>query len=56
MTEYLGSEQYVYVDCGFEDVITARIDPAKACTVGIDVGLMLAQDALHLFVEGESRL
>ena len=56
VTEYLGSEQYVYVDCGFEDVITVRIDPAGDCEVGRDVGLMLAQDALHLFNEGESRL
>ena len=56
VTEYLGSEQYVYVDCGFEDVITVRIDPAEECTVGSDVGLMLAHDALHLFDEGESRL
>lgn len=56
VTEYLGSEQYVYVDCGFEDVITVRIDPAKECTVGRDVGLMLARDDLHLFDEGESRL
>ena len=56
VTEYLGSEQYVYVDCGFEDVTTVRIDPAEECTVGSDVGLMLAQDALHLFDEGESRL
>ena len=56
VTEYLGSEQYVYVDCGFEDVITVRIDPAGDCEVGRDVGLMLAQDALHLFNEGENRL
>ena len=45
VTEYLGSEQYVYVDCGFEDVITVRIDPAEDCEVGSDVGLMLAQVA-----------
>ena len=56
VTEYLGSEQYVYVDCGFEDVITVRVDPAVECTVGSDVGLMLAHDSLHLFDEGESRL
>ena len=56
VTEYLGSEQYVYVDCGFEEVITVRIDPAKECTVGRDVGLMLVQDALHLFDEGERQL
>ena len=56
VTEYLGSEQYVYVDCGFEDVITVRVDPAVECTVGSDVGLMLAQDSLHLFDEGEGRL
>ena len=56
VTEYLGSEQYVYVDCGFEDVITVRTDPAEDCEVGSDVGLILAQDALHLFDEGESRL
>jgi len=56
VTEYLGSEQYVYVDCGFEDVITVRIDPAEDCEVGSDVGLMLARESLHLFDEGESRL
>ena len=56
VTEYLGSEQYVYVDCGFEDVITVRIDPAEDFEVGSNVGLMLARESLHLFDEGESRL
>ena len=56
VTEYLGSEQYVYVDCGFEDVITVRINPAEDCEVGSDVGLILARESLHLFDEGESRL
>ena len=56
VTEYLGSEQFVYVDCGFEDVITVRIDPAEDFEVGSNVGLMLAREALHLFDEGESRL
>ena len=56
VTEYLGSEQYVYVDCGFEDVITVRINPAEDCEVGSDVGLILARVSLHLFDEGESRL
>ena len=56
VTEYLGSEQFVYVDCGFEDVITVRIDPAEDCEVGSKVGLMLARESLHLFDEGESRL
>ena len=56
VTEYLGSEQFVYVDCGFEDVITVRIDPAEDFEVGSNVGLMLARESLHLFDEGESRL
>ena len=56
VTEYLGSEQFVYVDCGFEDVTTVRIEPPEDCEVGSDVGLMLAQESLHLFDEGESRL
>jgi len=56
VTEYLGSEQFVYVDCGFEDVITVRIDPAEDFEVGSNVGLMLAREALHLFDEGKSRL
>ena len=56
VTEYLGSEQYVYVDCGFGDVITVRIDPAEECAVGRDVGLMLAPESLHLFDEGENRI
>ena len=56
VTEYLGSEQFVYVDCGFEDVITVRIDPAEDFEVGSNVGLMLARETLHMFDEGESRL
>ena len=56
VTEYLGSEQYVYVDCGFDDVITVRIDPAEEFPVDRYVGLMLSLGALHLFDEGESRL
>ena len=56
VTEYLGSEQYAYVDCGFEDVITVRIDPAEDCEIGSDVGLMLARKSLHMFNQGESRL
>ena len=58
VTEVVGdhAEQYVYVGCGFEDVITVRVDPVVECVVGSDVGLMLAQNSLHLFDEGESRL
>ena len=56
VTEYLGSEQYVYVDCGFDDVITVRVDPAEVYKVGSDVGLKLAEDSVHLFDEGETRV
>ena len=56
VTEYLGSEQYVYVDCGFDDVITVRVDPAEDHRVGSDVGLRLAAESVHLFDEGETRV
>ena len=56
VTEYLGSEQYVYVDCGFDDVITVRVDPAEDHRVGSDVGLKLAEESVHLFDEGETRV
>ena len=56
VTEYLGSEQYVYVDCGFDDVITVRVDPAEDHRVGSDVGLRLAEESVHLFDEGETRV
>jgi len=56
VTEYLGSEQYVYVDCGFDDVITVRVDPAEEYKVGSDVGLKLAKESVHLFDDAESRV
>ena len=56
VTEYLGAEQYIYVDCGFDDVVTVRIDPALDCAVGDDVGLQLQPDALHYFDAAEDRI
>ena len=56
VTEYLGAEQYIYVDCGFEDVVTVRVDPAVDCAAGDDVGLQLQPDSLHYFDSGGQRI
>jgi multiple sugar transport system ATP-binding protein len=47
--EYLGSEQFAYVDCGFDEMITVRADPAMELVTGTEIGLHLDPDVLHYF-------
>lgn len=49
VAEYLGSDQFVYIDCGFENMITARVDPNKKWKINSKVGLNFDNQALHLF-------
>ena len=54
--EYLGSEQFAYVDCGFEDMITVRVDPASELENGITVGLGFDIDDVHFFNSANQRV
>jgi multiple sugar transport system ATP-binding protein len=49
VSEYLGAEQFAYVDCGFEEMLTVRLDPILELEPGAEVGLDLAPDYLHFF-------
>ena len=54
--EYLGSEQFAYVDCGFDEMITLRVDPAEELVTGTMVGLRFDPHARHCFDEAGKRL
>ena len=47
--EYLGSDQFAYVDCGFEHLITVRSDPNKELELNSEVGLDFDLLSSHLF-------
>ena len=54
--EYLGSEQFAYVDCGFEEIITVRVDPSSELENGATVGLSFHIDDMHFFNTGDQRV
>ena len=54
--EYLGSEQFAYVDCGFDEMITVRVDPDRQLVTGATVGLCLDASAVHWFNQAGQRL
>ncbi|MEC8642840.1 MAG: sn-glycerol-3-phosphate ABC transporter ATP-binding protein UgpC [Pseudomonadota bacterium] len=54
--EYLGSEQFAYVDCGFDKMITVRVDPERELVTGTTVGLRLDTGALHWFSQAGKRI
>ena len=54
--EYLGSEQFAYVDCGFEEIITVRVDPSSELENGTTVGLSFRIDDMHFFNTGDKRV
>ena len=56
VAEYIGSEQFIYVDCGLEEMITVRVDPNKEFVIGGEVGLMFSSNALHHFDAAENRI
>ena len=49
VVEYLGSDQFVYIDCGETGFVTARADRRAELSVGQAVGIALNGDALHRF-------
>ena len=56
LCEYLGSEQFAYVDCGDALLITVRIDPATEMEIGSEVGLSFEQSSLHFFADNGFRM
>ena len=54
--EYLGSEQFAYVDCGFEEMITVRVDPAEELVTGMTVGLRFDPQTRHCFDRAGKRI
>ncbi|RZO30154.1 MAG: sn-glycerol-3-phosphate ABC transporter ATP-binding protein UgpC [SAR116 cluster bacterium] len=54
--EYLGSEQFAYVDCGFDEMITVRVDPAVELVTGTTVGLHFDPAGLHWFDRSGKRI
>ena len=56
LCEYLGSEQFAYVDCGNGILITVRIEPDVQIKIGSRVGLILNSSSLHFFEESGLRI
>ena len=56
LCEYLGSEQFAYVDCGDALLITVRIDPTTEMEIGSEVGLSFNQSNLHFFADNGFRI
>lgn len=54
--EYLGSEQFAFIDCGYEDFVTVRVDPNLEFETRSRVGLSFDADRIHLFDRSGDRL
>ena len=55
--EYLGSEQYVYVDCGINDkLIIVKIDPNFKVVLNEKIGLKFISKFVHFFSKDGLRL
>ena len=56
LCEYLGSEQFAYVDCGNGILITVRFDPTTEMEIGSEVGLSFNLSSLHFFADDGKRI
>ena len=54
--EYLGSEQFAYIECGFDEMVTVRVAPDEAVPVGSFVGLSFDREKLYTFDDDGARL
>ena len=54
--EYLGSEQFAYIDCGFDEMVTVRVAPDEAVPVDSVVGLSFDREKLYTFDGNGARL
>ena len=56
LCEYLGSEQFAYVDCGNGILVTVRIEPTIEIKIGSKIGLNLNPSLVHFFAESGLRI
>ena len=56
VVEYLGSEQFAYVDCGLDEMITVSADPSSEIVLGAEVGISLDPNQIHFFDRNERRI
>ena len=56
LCEYLGSEQFAYVDCGNGILIIVRFDPTREMEIGSEVGLSFNLSSLHFFADDGKRI
>ena len=54
--EYLGSEQFAYIDCGFDKMVTVKVAPDRDLQLGSEVGLLLDEEQLYRFGADGARL
>ncbi len=55
--EYLGSDQYIYVDCGINDkLIVAKIDPSIKVILNKKIGLKFISKYVHFFSKNNMRI
>ena len=47
--EYLGSEQFAYIDCGFGHMVTVRVNPDSELQVGSTTGLSFDNEKFYVF-------
>ena len=47
--EYLGSEQFAYIDCGFGHMVTVRVNPDSELQIGSTTGLSFDNEKLYVF-------
>ena len=52
--EYLGSEQFAFIDCGFEEFVTVRVDPNLEFESGARVGIGFAPERIHSLINRET--
>ena len=54
--EYLGSEQFAYIDCGFGHMVTVRVNPDSELQIGSTTGLCFDNEKLYVFDDDGVRL
>ena len=55
--EYLGSEQYIYIDCELENkLIVVKLDPNTKIVLNEKIGIKFISKNLHFFTENDVRI
>ena len=55
--EYLGSEQYIYIDCELENkLIVVKLDPNTKIILNEKIGIKFVSKNLHFFTENDVRI